>query len=169
MISRLDDQLGSILQILKDPQYGTMWDRTYTMAFTDHGEYLGDRGLVEKFPSGLDEVLSRDPLIITGPDLQGGQVNSSLCEMVDLVPTVLELLGVAEAYPHSGLSLVPTMKGERCPDVGSQKVARTITNPMPLLKEDSCCGKSRRQRGLYFLTTKRQQSSTSSRMSSVEQ
>jgi arylsulfatase A-like enzyme len=33
--------------------------------------------------------------------------------MVDLLPTVFELLGVRESFPHSGKSLVPTIKEER--------------------------------------------------------
>ena len=82
------------------------------MMFTDHGEYLGDYGLIEKFPCGVEEVLCRDPLIITGPELPGGQRSDVLCEMVDLAPTVLELLGVEERYPHSGISLVDAMKRE---------------------------------------------------------
>lgn len=67
---------------------------------------------MEKWPSGVNEVLSRDPLIITGPDLPRGQVNDSMCEMVDITPTILELLGVKERYPHSGVSLVSTMKSK---------------------------------------------------------
>lgn len=86
-----------------------LWDRTYTMMFTDHGEYLGDGNMIEKWPSGLNEVLTRDPLIIVGPDLPAGQVNNAMCEMVDLVPTVFELLGITETYPHSGKSLIPTI------------------------------------------------------------
>ena len=110
MISRLDDQLGSIIDLLKSPDEGRLWDRTYTMTFTDHGEYLGDSNMIEKWPSGLHEVLVRDPLIIAGPGLPSSQTNPSLCEMVDLVPTVFELLGIPESYPHSGKSLVRTIK-----------------------------------------------------------
>jgi arylsulfatase A-like enzyme len=93
-----------------------MWDKTYTMMFTDHGEYLGDYGLIEKFPCGVEEVLCRDPLIIAGPGLPGSQKSDVLCEMVDLTPTVLDLLGVEERYPHSGISLVGAMKGEHLQD-----------------------------------------------------
>jgi arylsulfatase A-like enzyme len=82
------------------------------MMFTDHGEYLGDYDMVEKWPAGVHEVLTRNPLMIAGPDLPRGQVTEALCEMVDLVPTVLELLGVEERYSHSGVSLVKTIKGE---------------------------------------------------------
>jgi hypothetical protein len=49
-------------------------------------------------------------LIIAGPDLPQGNTNEALCEMVDLTPTVLELLGVQERYPHSGKSLVRTIR-----------------------------------------------------------
>lgn len=44
-----------------------------------------------------------------GPDLPKGETNESLCEMVDLVPTIFELAGIAEHYPHNGKSLVPTI------------------------------------------------------------
>ncbi|WVQ68688.1 uncharacterized protein L199_006897 [Kwoniella botswanensis] len=110
MINRLDDQLGSIINVLKSSEHGNLWDRTYTLMFTDHGEYLGDSDMVEKWPSGLHEVLVRDPLMIVGPDLPSDQVNEAMCEMIDLTPTVLELLGVKENYPHSGKSLVKTIK-----------------------------------------------------------
>jgi arylsulfatase A-like enzyme len=114
MISRLDDQLGSIVATLKSPRTGPdltpLWDNTYTMMYTDHGEYLGDSDMVEKWPSGLHEVLVRDPLMIAGPGLPAGQVNEALCEMVDIVPTLFELLGVPESYPHSGKSLVETIR-----------------------------------------------------------
>lgn len=110
MISRLDDQLGSVVDALKHPDNGSLWDRTYTAEYTDHGEYLGDSSMIEKWPSGLHESLVRNPLIIAGPGLPAGQVNHAMCEMVDLTPTVLELLGIKEAYPHSGKSLVHTIK-----------------------------------------------------------
>ena len=109
MISRLDDQLGSVMKIMKSGS-SPLWDRTYTMVFTDHGEYAGDSDMVEKWPSGLHEVLVRDPLVIAGPELPRQQINEAMCEMVDLVPTVFELLGIRETYPHSGKSLVPTMR-----------------------------------------------------------
>lgn len=41
--SRLDDQFGRIIQ--KIDTLG-LWNSTMTMFFTDHGEYLGDYGLV---------------------------------------------------------------------------------------------------------------------------
>ena len=54
MVSRVDDQLGRLL--LAIDQFGYA-DNTYTFCFSDHGEYLGDHGLVEKWPSGLGSLL----------------------------------------------------------------------------------------------------------------
>jgi arylsulfatase A-like enzyme len=110
MITRLDDQLGQVIQALKSPDHGSQWERTYTFMFTDHGEYLGDSDMIEKWPSGLHEVLVRNPMIIVGPDLPQGQINDSMVEMVDLVPTVFEICKTKETYPHSGLSLLPTIR-----------------------------------------------------------
>ena len=61
MITRLDDQFGRIMSRVEEFGY---WDNTVTMFFTDHGEYLGDHGLIEKWPSGVSDCLVKEPLII---------------------------------------------------------------------------------------------------------
>ncbi|ERS98768.1 hypothetical protein HMPREF1624_03958 [Sporothrix schenckii ATCC 58251] len=45
MIARLDDQFGRLVKALDDL---CIWKDTVTLFFTDHGEYLGDHGLIEK-------------------------------------------------------------------------------------------------------------------------
>jgi arylsulfatase A-like enzyme len=107
MISRLDYQLGRVVSKL-DQLW--LWNETVTMFFTDHGEYLGDHGLIEKWPSGMSDSLVHDPLIIAGGGLPEGQVYTGMAEMVDLVPTVFELCGIAEHFPHNGKSLVPVLR-----------------------------------------------------------
>ena len=64
MISRVDDQLGRVMAALE--RAGEL-DDTLVLYFTDHGEYLGDFGLVEKWPAGLDRCLLQNPLIAAGP------------------------------------------------------------------------------------------------------
>jgi len=61
MITRLDDQFGRVMAAVDGIAGATS---TYTFFFTDHGEYLGDSGLIEKWPSGLGECLVHEPLII---------------------------------------------------------------------------------------------------------
>ena len=69
MVSRVDDQLGRVMAAIRA---SGLEDRMLTCFFTDHGEYLGDYGLVEKWPSGLDDPLVRNPLVIAGPGVAEG-------------------------------------------------------------------------------------------------
>ena len=99
MISRVDDQLGHVLGAVA--QAGQA-DRTVTFFFTDHGEYLGDFGLVEKWPSGVDDVLVRNPLIVHDPRGASG-VATTFVEMVDLTAT-LEDYATLDPGMHFGRS-----------------------------------------------------------------
>lgn len=106
MISRLDDQFGRLIE--KIDRLG-LWQSTITMFFTDHGEYLGDYGLIEKWPSGLSDSLVHEPFILAGAGIPAGQVSDVMAEMVDLIPTVFEFCGVPESFPHNGKSLIPVL------------------------------------------------------------
>lgn len=107
MVSRTDDQLRRVIEAVETAGHA---DRTGWIYGTDHGEYLGDYGLVEKWPSGLDPQLTRNPLIISLPDAGEGRCCDEMVEMVDLLPTVLELAGVEARHTHFGRSLVPLLQ-----------------------------------------------------------
>lgn len=106
MISRLDEQFGRVIDKLEG---NGLWDSSVSFFFTDHGEYLGDSGLIEKWPSGLSDSLVHEPLIIGGGGFPAGQTVDSMSEMVDLVPTLLELTSTPETFPHNGRSLLPLL------------------------------------------------------------
>ena len=106
MISRVDDQLGRIMKTVEE--IGAADDTGYVV-FTDHGEYLGDYGLVEKWPSGLDPQLVANPLIMTMPGQAEGAVCGAHVEMIDLLPTLLELAETEAKHTHFGRSLVPLL------------------------------------------------------------
>lgn len=106
MISRLDSQLGRIVEAVD--RIGAT-DNTVFAHFTDHGEYLGDFGLVEKWPSGLDPSLLRNPLVLSGGPVPEGRVVTSPVEMNDLLPTLLEWAEYEPQYTHFGQSLQPVM------------------------------------------------------------
>jgi arylsulfatase A-like enzyme len=101
MISRLDDQFGKVIEKLKATG---QWDTTMTFFFTDHGEYLGDHGMIEKWPSGVSGSLTHEPLIVGGCGLPGGGVYDEMVEMVDLVPTMFQFADIGEHFPHCGTS-----------------------------------------------------------------
>lgn len=107
MVSRVDAQLGRVLRAVE--RAGAA-DRTDTVFFTDHGEYLGDYGLVEKWPSGLDDCLVRNPLVISAPGFRERSRCGALVELVDLLPTLLELGETEARHTHFGRSLVPLLR-----------------------------------------------------------
>jgi arylsulfatase A-like enzyme len=100
MVTRVDDQLRHVLDTLHDSGQA---ERTITFFFTDHGEYLGDFGLIEKWPSGLDDVLVRNPLIVHDPTRKAGEA-TSFVEMIDLTATIEDYAGL-DPGSHFGRSL----------------------------------------------------------------
>lgn len=112
MVSRTDDQLGRLLAAVD--RLGQL-EQTVVVYLTDHGEYLGDHGLVEKWPSGLDPSLVRNPLIVAGPGVAEGAVCSSPVELVDVLPTLLELAEIEPSHTHFGRSLVPVLADPAAP------------------------------------------------------
>jgi arylsulfatase A-like enzyme len=112
MTARVDDQFGRVLRALE--QSGRL-DDTLVVFLTDHGEYLGDFGLVEKWPAGLEPCLTRNPLVVAGPGVAEGKVCDALVEMVDLLPTCLELAGAEASHTHFGRSLVPLLADPDAP------------------------------------------------------
>lgn len=106
MIARVDDQLGRVRDAVEASGSA---ERTVTFFFTDHGEYLGDHGLVEKWPAGVDDVLVRNPLIVHDPRASAG-VASSFVELIDLTATLEDLAGMERGYTHFGRSLLPLLE-----------------------------------------------------------
>jgi choline-sulfatase len=56
---------------------------------SDHGDYAGNYGLVEKWPSGLEDCLTRVPMIGRVPGAKQGVVGTDMVEMYDVMQTFL--------------------------------------------------------------------------------
>ena len=107
MISRMDDHLGRVMAAVQ--QAGAA-DTTITAFFADHGEYLGDYGLIEKWPSAMSGNITRDPLILAGPGIPPGTVVQDMVEIIDVFPTLLDLANVPDdTHRHYGRTLTPTL------------------------------------------------------------
>jgi arylsulfatase A-like enzyme len=107
MISRMDAHLGRILQAVERAGAAAT---TVTAVFADHGEYLGDYGLIEKWPSAMSGNITRDPLVIAGPGIPAGIVVDDMVEIIDVFPTLLDVAGVPDrSHRHYGRSLLPAL------------------------------------------------------------
>jgi arylsulfatase A-like enzyme len=112
MVSRVDDHLRRVLEAAH--RAGDE-ERTAVLFFPDHGEYLGDYGLVEKWVSGLHPAIVRNPLIASIPGGAEGAVATTFAELVDVAPTLYELAEVDPGYHHFGHSLVPVLRDPSTP------------------------------------------------------
>ncbi len=111
MCSRLDHQFGMLLDVLK---HSNRYDDSAIFFFSDHGDYTGDYGLVEKTQNTFEDCLSRVPFIVKPPkDVRvRPRVCDALVELVDFSATVYELTGINPGYDSFGKSLLPLLRGE---------------------------------------------------------
>jgi hypothetical protein len=87
----MDWVIAGILDQLKET--GQL-DRTLVIITSDHGEMLGAKGGPIGHGWQIRPELANVPLIIMDPGRQGFRVNSAVGSQVDLLPTVLDLMGV---------------------------------------------------------------------------
>ncbi len=91
LVTEMDLAIG---QLLDDLQAQGMLDDTLIVFSSDHGDMCGDHGITHKQHSFYDEVMHL-PLILHWPAGFGSarRDEPGLLEMVDLLPTLLELSG----------------------------------------------------------------------------
>jgi arylsulfatase A-like enzyme len=108
MISEIDFQLGRLVGAIETRGE---WDDTLVVITSDHGDQLGDHGLIQKlgfFPQSYHVLgLWRDPR----SGLAGKSINA-FSENVDLLPTLCDALGVEQPAQCDGRSLSSLMAGE---------------------------------------------------------
>ncbi|MFX1536282.1 MAG: sulfatase-like hydrolase/transferase, partial [Promethearchaeota archaeon] len=110
MISKLDNQIGQILNKMKEIG---IYEKTAIIFFADHGDYAGSYGLTEKWPTGMQDCLLNVPLIVKLPGVKSSaKFNDQLTQTIDIFPTLLEVAQIDTPYTHFGKSLIPVMKGE---------------------------------------------------------
>ena len=83
--SYFDSKVGHIVQTLEE--CGQL-DNTIVIVTADHGDMLGERSLWYKM--NFFEHSARVPLIMAGPGVHNGAVNSP-CSLVDILPTMLDI------------------------------------------------------------------------------
>jgi arylsulfatase A-like enzyme/Tfp pilus assembly protein PilF len=85
---------------------------TLVIVMADHGEGLGEHGEDTHSLFIYDSTI-RIPLLMRGPGIPAGASPSSQVRSIDVLPTILELLGEEELCPAcEGESLVPLLRGQ---------------------------------------------------------
>jgi choline-sulfatase len=107
-VSYSDWLLGELMEALERTAH---WRDTALFVCSDHGDYAGDYGLVEKWPAGLEDCLTHVPLIARIPGGAAGNVSRELIELYDLMATCLELAGTRATHTHFARSLMPQLHG----------------------------------------------------------
>jgi arylsulfatase A-like enzyme len=111
MCARLDHQFGLLVGAL---QRAGLYDDTALFFFTDHGDFTGDYGLVEKTQNTCEDCLSRVPFICKPPAWAPvrPRISNALVELIDFPATVEALAGITPRHTHFGRSLLPLLAGE---------------------------------------------------------
>ena len=105
-VAYLDAQLERLFRSLRD--LGLWTDRSLVVFVSDHGEQFGEHGGYEHGDVHVENV--RVPLWFRGAGLEPRGV-SDVVRLVDVAPTLLDLLGVAPLPAAEGRSVVALLHG----------------------------------------------------------
>jgi arylsulfatase A-like enzyme len=108
LVAQADAELGRLFVALKA---AGVWDETLIVLTSDHGDQLGDHFLWGK--DGWFEATFHVPLVVKAPAGARGAVVDDFTESVDVMPTILDYLGVPAPPALDGVSLRPFLEGRR--------------------------------------------------------
>jgi choline-sulfatase len=143
LCSQVDQAVGRILWALEASGQA---ENTIIVFTSDHGELGGSHGLMAK--SAFYEEAVRVPLLLRAPWKQREQMRvRPPVSQIDVVPTLLELMGRKDPGGLAGRSLIPLVEGKA--RAGSDVViewdaplSRAVVSPdgwkMALFEKDNC-------------------------------
>ncbi|MFV0353263.1 MAG: sulfatase-like hydrolase/transferase [Oscillospiraceae bacterium] len=109
MCMKVDEQFARLVAALKQAK---IYDDCAIFFLSDHGDYTGDYGLVEKAQNTFEDCLTRVPFLIKPPKemtVDAG-ISHSLVELVDFYATAMEMAGVEPSHTHFGKNLTPVLQ-----------------------------------------------------------
>lgn len=107
-IALIDHSVGRILTALEEQGLA---DNTYIVYTADHGDWLGDHGLVLKGPMPFEGLLNVRA-IVKGPDVPVGAVKDQPLSTLDLGATFMDWAGVESLMPIHGKSMRDVISGD---------------------------------------------------------
>lgn len=110
MLSAVDHEFGRIRATLEATG---QWEDTFVIVTSDHAEYLGNHGLIQK--GGFFEESYHVPCLVRDPRpgaLRGVTV-TAFTENVDIFPTLCDAVGLDVPAQCDGLPLTPFLRGQQ--------------------------------------------------------
>ncbi len=105
----VDDEIGRLIQALE--RWGIL-EECIVLLTADHGESITEHGIYFDHHGLYDETI-KVPLILLYPGMLNGKKIEGFVQHIDIVPTILDLLGVQlHGYPFDGVSLLPLIDGK---------------------------------------------------------
>lgn len=106
-VTMIDEQVGQIMDALEAKGY---LENAVVIFTSDHGDCLTDHGHSQKWT--MYDLVTRIPMIIWSPNrVSSGQRLTSLCQQMDLGPTILELAEIDVPKELEAESLMPALNG----------------------------------------------------------
>ncbi len=107
MITMIDDAIGVILAKLKEIG---RYDDTVIIFNADHGDYLGDYGLLLKGALPFQSV-TRVPFIWSDPQSRSAKKSGALASTIDMAPTIIARAGLKPYFGIQGRDLAAHVGG----------------------------------------------------------
>ncbi len=130
-VSYIDAQIERVLQAL---EAGGQAENTIVMFTSDHGDMVGQFGMIYKLTTCGYDTLMKVPFMIRWPgQIPEGQVNRSLASSVDLMPTLLDLAGVEIPDGVDGKPMTDALLGKT--DTVRTRVFTNVMNTGIMVRE----------------------------------
>lgn len=100
-----DQFLGQVMNELKKNKLDK---KTIIVVESEHGEELGEHGYFAHYD--IWDTQTHQPLLIVDPRVKGGAKISSIVGSVDILPTILNLVGTTSTNGLQGKSLAPLIR-----------------------------------------------------------
>jgi arylsulfatase A-like enzyme len=122
---------AAISDLLKRLRESGMYDNTLIVITADHGNAHGDHGLLDHFIGFVFQELIHVPLVIKYPGQQDASRSEDLVSQVDILPTILDALGMKTGPAVQGRSLLKPAPdgGAIVYSQGTRNVLTGVGNP----------------------------------------
>lgn len=107
-IAFIDEQVGRLINVLEEQG---ICENTHIFYISDHGDWLGDHGLVFRGPMFFESLI-RVPMIWHGPDVPANRVIFEPVSTLDLSPTIMEITQTKPMLEQHGESLSNLLDGK---------------------------------------------------------